>query len=187
MERFATVREIARAILRALALLGAFASFAACASHDATAGASTRHIGTPVDTATIAAIDIDVTPDGVGLPPGSGSATHGASLYEARCMQCHESPVLPALWGGIGSLGRIPPEKSVGSFWPHATTIYDYIARAMPPGASTPLPPSDVYALTAYLLAQNGIVSRDATLDAQKLPKIAMPNRDGFDRIDESP
>ena len=176
------MREFVRDIMRALALLGALASLGACASHDAYA----RKIGTPVDAATIAAIDIDVTPDGVGLPAGSGNAKRGATLYEARCMQCHESPVLPALWGGIGSLGRIPPEKSVGSYWPHATTIYDYIARAMPPGTATPLPASDVYALTAYLLAQNGIVSRDTTLDARTLPKVAMPNRDGFDRIDES-
>ncbi len=168
-----------------MVVLGALASLGGCASHHASDSAGARHIGTPVDAATIAAIDIDVTPDGVGLPAGSGNAKHGAALYEARCMQCHESPVLPALWGGIGSLGRIPPEKTVGSYWPHATTIYDYIARAMPPGAATPLPASDVYALTAYLLAQNGIVPRDATLDARSLPRIAMPNRDGFDRIDE--
>ena len=180
------MREFVRDIMRALALLGALASLGACASHDATEALGARHIGTPVDAATIAAIDIDVTPDGVGLPAGSGNAKRGATLYEARCMQCHESPVLPALWGGIGSLGRIPPEKSVGSYWPHATTIFDYIARAMPPGTATPLPASDVYALTAYLLAQNGIVSRDTTLDARTLPKVAMPNRDGFDRIDES-
>ena len=175
-----------RDVVRTLALIGALASLHACASHDERASSGARRIGTPVDAATLAAIDIDVTPDGAGLPPGSGTAMRGATIFEARCAQCHESPVVPALWGGIGSLGKIPPQKSVGSYWPHATTIYDYIARAMPPGAATPLPPSDVYALTAYLLAQNGIVARDASLDAQTLPKVAMPNRDGFDRVDDS-
>ncbi len=149
--------------------------------------ATAPHIGSPVDAATLAALDTDVAPDGRGLPAGRGSAALGATLYEKTCAQCHESPVVPALWGGIGSLHRIPPQRSVGSYWPYATTLYDYIARAMPPGAPHPLAPSALYALTAYVLAQNGIVPRDASLDATTLPKILMPNRDGFDVVPSDP
>ncbi|GAC1522572.1 MAG: cytochrome c [Vulcanimicrobiaceae bacterium] len=162
------------------------AAFAGCA-RDADRGRAAPRIGTLVDAATIATLDTDVTPDGHGLPAGAGTAARGAAVYEARCAQCHESPVVPALWGGIGSLHRIPPQKSVGSYWPYATTIYDYIARAMPPGAPQPLPPGDVYAVTAYILAQNGIVRRDAPVDATTLPKVAMPNRDGFETMGSTP
>lgn len=161
-------------------VVAASTTLGGCAVRGAANHTSARQIGTPVDAATLAALDTDVTPDGAGLPPGSGSAARGQALYEARCAQCHESPVVPALWGGTGSLGRIPPQKTVGSYWPYATTVYDYIARAMPPGAQRSLPASDVYALTAYILAQNGIVARSAVLDASSLPNVAMPNRNGF-------
>lgn len=173
------VRLIAYAAVLA-GLVAASSLLGGCAARDGATGASAARIGTPVDAATIAKLDTAVTPDGRGLPPGRGSVTQGAALYDERCSQCHESPVVPALWGGVGSLSRIPPQKTVGSYWPYATTLYDYIARAMPPGAERSLSPSDVYALSAYILAQNAIVPKSAVLDATTLAKVAMPNRDGF-------
>ncbi len=148
---------------------------------------ATPRYGTPVDATTLAALDIDVTPDGTGLPAGRGSVAQGETVYEARCAQCHESPVVPALSGGLGTLGRVPPEKSVGSYWPYATTLFDYINRAMPPAKPRSLSSSEVYALTAYVLSLSRIVKPGAVLDAATLPKIAMPNRNGFFPSDGKP
>ena len=128
--------------------------------------------------------NIDVRPDGTGLPEGSGSVAQGGKLYADHCMACHgpggEGGIKDRLVGGIGSLATDQPVKTVGSYWPYATTLYDYIRRAMPYQAPASLSDSDYYALAAYLLNRNGLLPDDATLDRQSLPKVKMPNRDGF-------
>ncbi|WP_133670962.1 c-type cytochrome [Burkholderia pseudomallei] len=128
--------------------------------------------------------NIDVLPDGTGLPDGSGSVAQGKTLFANNCMACHgaggEGGIKDRLVGGIGSLATDHPVKTVGSYWPYATTLYDYIRRAMPYQAPGSLSNSDYYALVAYLLNRNGIVPDNAMLDKHSLPKVKMPNRDGF-------
>src|SRR3954469_15877380 len=125
-----------------------------------------------------------IAPDGSGLPEGSGTVAAGRDVFMARCSRCHgdraQGDVGPTLVGGRGTLATPRPLKTVGSFWPYATTVWDYINRAMPFDEPGLLKPSEVYAVTAYLLNINGIVADDAVLDARSLPKIRMPNRDGF-------
>ncbi|WP_175775371.1 c-type cytochrome [Burkholderia anthina] len=141
-------------------------------------------LGQPVDRATIAAWDIDVAPDGSGLPRGAGTVARGAHVFADQCAMCHgaagQGGVGDPLVGGIGSLTDAKPKKTVGSYWPYATTLFDYIRRAMPYNAPQSLSADDVYAVTAYVLHLNGIVPDDATLDARTLPRVKMPNRDGF-------
>ena len=129
-------------------------------------------------------IDIDVTPDGKGLPPGSGTAAKGKDVYTRRCETCHgptgkEGPQ-ENLTGGRGSLATAKPIKSVGSYWPYATTLWDYINRAMPFDHPSTLTPDEVYSAAAYVLFMNGIVGENDVLDQTTLPKIQMPNRNGF-------
>jgi len=134
--------------------------------------------------AEVALWDIDVTPDGTGLPPGRGSVAQGRDLYTNNCAGCHgpggQGGIKDRLAGGVGSLATATPVKTVGSYWPYATTLYDYIRRAMPYQAPGSLTNDEYYALAAYLLNVNGIVPADATLDRESLPKVQMPNRDGF-------
>lgn len=134
----------------------------------------------------IAAWDVDVRADGKGLPQGHGSAADGAKIFADKCAACHgdtakrsASPIEP-LVGGAGTLATAKPEKTVGSYWPYATTLFDYIHRAMPFDAPQSLSAAEVYALTAYLLSLNGIVGKDAVLDAKTLPNVRLPNRNGF-------
>jgi cytochrome c len=134
----------------------------------------------------IKTIDIDVTPDGRGLLPGHGTAAAGKAVYAARCVTCHgatgkEGPQ-DILVGGIGSLKTPKPLKTVGSYWPYATTVWDYIRRAMPFDHPGTLSIDDVYSSTAYVLFLNGIVGENDVLDQTSLPKVAMPNRNGFVR-----
>lgn len=141
-------------------------------------------IGRKVAEGDLAPWNIDVAPDGANLPKGSGTVAQGKTIYDAQCAACHglkgEGKPADRLVGGQGTLKSDRPVKTIGSFWPYATTIYDYINRAMPYTAPQSLSPDQVYAVTAYLLHLNGIVGADATLDAASLPKIAMPNRGGF-------
>jgi hypothetical protein len=132
----------------------------------------------------VRAIDIEVLPDGRGLPPGSGTAVEGKVIYASRCVTCHgatgkEGPQ-DVLVGGIGTLASPKPLKTIGSYWPYATTIWDYINRAMPFDHPGTLPPDQVYATTAYLLFLNGIIGERDVVDRESLPKITMPNRGGF-------
>lgn len=141
-------------------------------------------LGTEVSEAAIAAWDISIAPDGAGLPAGSGRAIEGAEIYAAKCARCHGDggagdPADP-LVGGIGSLASDAPQKTVGSFWPYATTLFDYTRRAMPYDAPQSLSTDEVYAVSAYILAENGIIADDAVMDAETLPAVEMPNRDGF-------
>ena len=128
--------------------------------------------------------DIDVRPDGKGLPEGSGTVAHGKSVYEENCEACHgpngQGGIKDRLAGGHGSLGTENPIKTVGSYWPYATTLFDYIHRAMPYQAPGSLSVDDTYAVAAYILNLNGILSSDGTLDRNTLPAIKMPNREGF-------
>ncbi|MBI5278639.1 MAG: cytochrome c [Burkholderiales bacterium] len=132
----------------------------------------------------IAGWDIDVRPDGKGLPPGSGTASRGKALFEAQCAACHgmkgEGGLADRLVGGRGTLNTDKPVMTVGSFWPYATTLYDYINRAMPFMAPQSLKPDEVYAITAYVLFLNGIVGEQDRLDAATLPRVKMPNHKGF-------
>jgi cytochrome c len=128
--------------------------------------------------------DISIPPSGQGLPPGAGTAREGALVYEQKCQSCHGAkgagkPADP-LVGGIGTLGSKTPMRTVGSYWPYATTLFDYVRRAMP--ISNPLSLSDpeVYAVSAYLLYLNGIIGEDVSMNAQTLPDVKMPNREGF-------
>jgi cytochrome c len=140
--------------------------------------------GQPATAAEIAATNIDVRPDGTGLPPGSGRAAQGQAIYSAKCASCH---------GATGSEGGtaqilVDPRpfqpgvtpKTVGNYWPYATSVYDYINRAMPPDAPGSLRPDEVYALVAYLLNANEIIASDAVMNAQTLPRVVMPNVNGF-------
>src|SRR6266404_2212697 len=128
--------------------------------------------------------DIDVRPDGKCLPEGSGTVAHGKSVYEENCGACHgpngTGGVKDRLASGQGTLASHNPIKTVGSYWPYATTLFDYIHRAMPYQAPGSLSVDDTYAVAAYILNLNGILPEDATLDQETLPQIKMPNRDGF-------
>lgn len=130
------------------------------------------------------AVDIDVLPDGRGLPPGSGTARVGRETYTSRCVTCHgptgkEGPQ-DILAGGQGSLNTSTPLKTVGSYWPYATTLWDYLRRAMPFDHPGTLTIDQVYATTAYVLFLNGIVGEDDVIDQATLPRVEMPNRKGF-------
>lgn len=128
--------------------------------------------------------DIDVRADGTGLPAGRGSVQQGQAIYQARCLSCHgangEKGTAPRLAGGQGTLATKAPVLTVGSYWPYAPTLFDYIRRAMPLDSPQSLTSDEVYAVTAYTLHLNGIVRGDAVLDAKSLARIRMPNRDGF-------
>jgi S-disulfanyl-L-cysteine oxidoreductase SoxD len=128
--------------------------------------------------------DIDVRPDGKGLPNGSGTAAHGKAVYEQNCEACHGSNgqggIKDRLVGGQGTLASDMPIKTVGSYWPYATTLFDYIHRAMPYQDPGSLSVDDTYAVAAYILSLNGILPADGRLDQSTLLAIKMPNRDGF-------
>jgi mono/diheme cytochrome c family protein len=141
-------------------------------------------IGRAATEAEIRAFDIDIPPTGEGLPPGRGTAQRGAKVFAQKCASCHgatgvEGPA-DRLVGGKGSLLTPEPIKTVGSYWPYATTLYDYIFRAMPFAAPQSLTPDEVYSLVAWILSRNGIIPDDAIMDRTTLPKVRMPNRDGF-------
>ena len=142
-------------------------------------------LGKPVTEADLALWDISVGPDGAGLPPGSGTASQGEAVYVAKCQACHGEKGVggpnDALVGGMGSLAEgKTPVKTVGSYWPYATTLFDYIRRAMPFPETKSLTNDEIYAVSAYILNLNGIVGTDEVLDAQSLSKVKMSNRDGF-------
>lgn len=134
--------------------------------------------GSVPDAREIAAIDIAIGPDGSGLPPGQGTVSEGGDIYQAQCASCHgatgtEGPRARLVGGRL-------PVKTIGSYWPYATTLFDYIRRAMPIPMPGRLSDPQVYALTAWLLHQNQIIGADAVMNAETVPKVRMPNRDGF-------
>jgi len=154
-----------------------------------TQGPARFGIGRDATAAEIAAWDIDIMPDGTGLPPGRGTPAEGATIYATRCAGCHGKT------GKEGPadvlVGRAPRDSfafsqdpalphTIGNYWPYATTVFDYIRRAMPPDAPGALSDAEVYNLTAFLLYANQLIAADAVIDATTLPKVAMPARDHF-------
>ncbi|MBW4091509.1 MAG: cytochrome c [Proteobacteria bacterium] len=142
-------------------------------------------IGTTPTEAEIAGWSIAVPPSGANLPPGHGSVSQGSDLFGTVCAVCHGAfgegvADYPRLAGGVGSLATVAPAETVGSYWPYATTLFDFINRAMPFYAPHSLTPDQVYALTAFILNLNGIVPDGFVADAQTVPAVKMPNRDGF-------
>jgi S-disulfanyl-L-cysteine oxidoreductase SoxD len=141
-------------------------------------------IGRVATPAEIAGWNIDIGRDGSGLPPGSGNVAHGHEVFAQQCAACHgekgEGGVGDKLAGGQGTIATAKPVRTVGSYWPYAPTLFDYIRRAMPQNAPQSLSNEDVYAVSAYVLNLNGLLSADATLDAKTLAAIKMPNRDMF-------
>ena len=141
-------------------------------------------LGKPATLEQIASWDISVLLDGTGLPSGSGNAEQGAAVYEQKCLACHGAKGAgqpnDRLVGGQGTLATKTPVRTVGSYWPYATTVFDYVRRAMPYAAPRSLTDDEVYAVTAYLLNLNGIIEAREQMNARTLPAVKMPNRDGF-------
>jgi S-disulfanyl-L-cysteine oxidoreductase SoxD len=141
-------------------------------------------IGRTATDAEIAGWNIDIGRNGENLPPGSGTVAHGKEIFAEQCAACHgekgQGGVGERLVGGQGTIATPKPIKTVGSFWPYAPTLFDYIRRAMPQNAPQSLSNEDVYAVSGYILNMNGLLPADATLDAKTLSAIKMPNRDMF-------
>src|SRR5712664_2179065 len=150
------------------------------------------HFGQPMSEADLAAWNIDIrTPDGHGLPAGRGSVADGRKVYEAKCVACHGAdakggPMYGAMVGGIGSFSTNTRVLTPGSMYPYAPILFDYIRRAMPMDRPQTLSADEVYAVSAYLLNLNGLVSADAVMDANRLAQVQMPNRNGF-LLDDRP
>ena len=145
--------------------------------------AQAPNLGKPMTPAEVAAWDINVLPDGTGLPPGSGTPAQGALIYAAKCASCHgekgKGGVNAALAGGE-PVKDMDSVKTIANFWPVATTLFDYIRRAMPWRQPRSLSNDEVYALTAYIFSVNKLIGENETMNARTLPKVRMPNRDGF-------
>lgn len=128
--------------------------------------------------------NLSISPDGRGLPKGSGTAAEGKQIFKQQCASCHGFDAIGGsampLVGEVGSLTSEYPEKTVNSYWPHATTLFDYIRRSMPPQAPYSLSSHQIYALCAYILSEDGIIEADVELNEVTLPQVKMPNRDGF-------
>ena len=174
------MRSVAVAIAAALAL-GALAQES---PDPLTFAQESPNLGVAATPEEVAEWDISIQPDGEGLPPGSGTGAAGEPVYTLHCFSCHgaggEGALNDVLVGGHGTLDGPAPRKTVGSFWPYATTVFDYIRRTMPYQQPQSLSDDEVYALTAYLLFLNGIIEEDEVMDAETLPQVRMPNRDNF-------
>jgi cytochrome c len=143
-------------------------------------------MGRPASAEELKLRDITVLPDGAGLPDGKGTAAQGEAVFRDKCASCHgpsgegNLPQGPSLVGGIGSLATDNPVRTVGSFWPYATSVWDYIHRAMPQDQPGSLSAEDTYAVTAFLLNRNKIIEAGEVMNKESLPKVRMPNQDGF-------
>jgi cytochrome c len=142
------------------------------------------NLGREATPAQVAGWDISVGPDGVGLPPGKGTAVAGATVYEQKCQVCHGAKGAgqpnDRLVGGQATLASQAPVRTIGSYWPYATTVFDYVRRSMPYIQPHSLSDNEVYAVTAYLLNLNGIIGENDEMNAQTLPKVKMPNQSNF-------
>ncbi|MGI2323359.1 MULTISPECIES: c-type cytochrome [Methylococcus] len=163
---------------------GSLALFIALAGTPALSAPEGPRLGQPLEPAAISALDITVFPDGTGLPPGQGTAVEGKAVYEARCAACHgpngRGGSAEELAGGRNPLTSVEPDKTIGTYWPYASTVFDFIRRSMPLDAPRSLSDDETYALTAYLLHANGIIGERDPINASTLPKIRMPNAAGF-------
>lgn len=173
----------------ACALLAALvAGVSGCAAPSLTPPENAPHLGRPADPQVLARQRLNVFPDGSGLPAGRGTVAEGGALYARHCAACHGRDArggsAEELAGAVRPLNDPDADRTIGSYWPHATTLFDFIRRAKPMGAPGTLSADEVYALCAWLLHANGVVPADAVMDAQSLPAVRMPNRDGFIRIE---
>ena len=154
------------------------------AAYAGSACADGPRLGKPLTAAELAAWDISIMPDGSGLPPGSGNSAQGAAIYVQKCITCHGEGGKGGVSAALVSDRRITDvsggQKTIANFWPYATTVFDIIRRAMPWQLPRTLSNDEVYALTAYILAQNRLIDEGAVMNAESLPKVRMPNRDGF-------
>jgi S-disulfanyl-L-cysteine oxidoreductase SoxD len=169
-----STRNVTAVVLVLLAMAASMASVAQ----------ETPNLGRLATPAEIAGWDISIPPDGPGLPLGNGTPEQGAVVYTQKCQSCHGEkgagkPNDP-LVGGQGTLTSKEPVRTIGSYWPYATTVFDYVRRAMPYTESKSLTNEEVYAVTAYLLHLNGIIGPQDVMNAQTLPQVKMPNRDNF-------
>jgi len=143
-----------------------------------------QQVGRAPATDEIRQYGLTIAPDGKGLPAGKGTPAQGRELFSAKCARCHgekaQGDIGPPLVGGQGTLATKKPLKTVGSFWPYAPTVWDYVHRAMPFDKAGTLQNDEVYSLVAYVLFLNGIIAEQDTMDAKSLAKVRMPNRDGF-------
>ena len=141
------------------------------------------NLGKPVDPAEIAAWDISILPDGTGLPPGGGTPFQGALIFAQKCAMCHgedaKGGTNAALVGGA-PIRNMDSARTIANFWPYATTVFDYVRRAMPWQQPRTLTDNEVYALTAYILSLNKLIGDSDSMNADTLPKVRMPNRNGF-------
>jgi len=186
-------RCVAIAALVTVSLTSAITVFAKSAHALSAEELAGLNIGRLATSEEVAAWNIDVFPDGAGYPPGKGSVAAGARLYQTACLACHGvdleggGPGLgPALAGGQGSLATEKPLKTIGSYWPYASTVFDYVRRTMPFQAPQSLSNDEVYSLTAYILHRNGILPEGAEADAAALARVRMPNAAGF-YVDDRP
>lgn len=148
-------------------------------------GSAPYNVGRAATAADIGARDISVSPTGAGLPRGHGTAAEGRTIYAAKCAGCHGAQGqgntwFPQLVGGRGTLATDKALPTVGAYWPYATTVWDYIHRAMPYQNPGSLRTNEIYALTAYILFMNDIVGQHQELNEKSLAEVKMPNRDGF-------
>lgn len=168
------------------ALLAAW--MAGCTLPPATPSGNAPHLGRPADPQLLGRQRLNVFPDGHGLPAGRGTVAEGGALYARHCAACHGRDArggsAEELAGAVRPLNDPDADRTIGSYWPHATTLFDFIRRAKPMGAPGTLSADEVYALCAWLLYTNRVVPADAVMDAQSLPAVRMPNRDGFIRIE---
>lgn len=145
-------------------------------------------LGQPIEAAAAARFDLNVFPEGRGLPPGQGNAIQGRALFKAQCAVCHgdggRGASAEELAGGSEPLTSEWPDKTIGLYWPHATTIFDFVRRAKPMTAPGSLSADEVYALTAYLLYANRVIGEHDEINAKTLPEVRLPNRDGFSGVD---
>lgn len=173
---------------RCLLLSGAFSVSTSFAVLAQSAGDTRLGVGTPVTQAELGKY-FAIPPDGTGLPAGSGTPSEGRVVFMDNCAICHGDKLQgnpkpgfggDRLIGGRGTLASNAPVKTVESYWPYATTLFDYIKRAMPFSAPGSLTDDQVYSVVAFILAQGHIIKPDATMNAKTLPKVQMPNRNGF-------
>ena len=171
-------------IRRPLTIGGLVLLMAAMGVSPSTGQLPTYGVGRAPTADEIKAWDVTIPPDGHGLPPGRGTAVLGKTVYTTRCASCHgakgDDGKYDPLVGGRGTLATAKPVKTIGSYWPYATTLWSYINRSQPFDEPGSLTHDQVYAVTAYLLYLNGVIAENDVLDARTLPAVKMPNRDGF-------
>jgi cytochrome c len=184
-------RRTAHAALRAVGLLAALLGglpTPAPAGDPPQAEPVAPRLGRPLDEAAAGRHDLDVFPDGRGLPAGRGTAAEGRAIYAAHCAACHgprgRGGTAEELAGAEEPLTARTPDKTIGSYWPYATTVFDFLRRAKPMDAPGSFTADELYALTAFLLWANGLVGETDPIDAATLPRLRMPNRDGFVGVD---